>query len=152
MLEVQGDGGFRVRAYREAARQITGLREPIEQVAAAGTLEEVPGIGKDDRGEDRRVPAHGAARLLHRLREQVPPGLVALLEVPGLGPRTAQLLHAELGVESLDDLRAAVAAQRLRGVRGLGAKTEERLARELERLSESARGCRWAWRGPWPSR
>ncbi len=139
ILEVQGDSGFRVRAYREAARQIAGLREPIEQVAAAGGLEAIPGIGKAIAAKIDEYLRTGHLAYYERLREQVPPGLVALLQVPGLGPRTAQLLHQELGVESLDDLRAAIAAHRLRSVRGLGAKTEERLARELERLHESAR-------------
>jgi DNA polymerase (family X) len=136
MLEVQGEGGFRVRAYREAAQQIAALPEPIEQVAAAGGLEAIPGVGKAIAAKIGEYLSTGELAYYERLREQVPPGLVALLQVPGLGPRTAQILHQELGVSSLADLKQAVADQRVRQVRGLGAKTEERLARELTRLTE----------------
>ncbi|HEY7063750.1 MAG TPA: DNA polymerase/3'-5' exonuclease PolX [Chloroflexota bacterium] len=139
MLEVQGESGFRVRAYREGARQIAGLPEPIEQVAAAGKLQNIPGVGKAIAQKIDEYLRTGKLSYYERLREQVPPGLVALLQVPGLGPRTAQLLHKELGVESLDDLRAALAAHRVRAVPGLGEKTEEKLAREVERLQESSR-------------
>src|SRR5438067_4750976 len=139
MLEVQGESGFRVRAYREAARQIAGLREPIEQVAARDELTGIPGVGKAISDKIREYLRTGRLVYYERLRETVPPGLVALLQVPGLGPRTAQLLHQELGVESLADLRKAVAEHRVRAVSGLGAKSEEKLARELERLQESSR-------------
>ena len=139
MLEVQGESGFRVRAYREGARQIAGLREPIEQVAAAGTLREIPGVGKAIADKIDEYLRTGRLGYYERLRQEVPPGLVALLQVPGLGPRTAQLLHKELGVASLDDLRRAIAEHRVRAVSGLGEKTEERLAREVERLQESSR-------------
>jgi DNA polymerase (family 10) len=136
MLEVQGDSPFRVGAYREAARQIAALREPIEDIAAGQGLEQIPGVGKAIAAKIAEYLATGRLGYYERLREQVPAALVELLQVPGLGPRTIQLLHRELGVASLDDLRAAVAEHRVRGVRGLGAKTEERLARELARLEQ----------------
>jgi DNA polymerase (family 10) len=139
MLEVQGDSAFRVGAYREAARQIAGLPEPIEEVAAAGGLEAIPGVGKAIAAKIAEYLRTGRLAYYDKLQAQVPPGLVALLQVPGLGPRTAQLLHRELGVTSLAELKAAVAEQCVRHVRGLGAKTEERLARELGRLAESSR-------------
>src|SRR4051812_16889203 len=108
MLEVQGESAFRYRAYREAAQQIAVLPTPIEEVAAAGHLAQIPGVGKAIAAKIDEYLASGRLAYYERLREQVPPGLVALLNVPGVGPRTAQLLHHHLGVASLDDLQRAV--------------------------------------------
>jgi len=139
MLEVQGDSAFRYGAYREAARQIASLPEPIEEVAAEGDLARIPGVGKAIAAKIDEYLRTGQLAYYERLKEQVPPGLVRLLEVPGLGPRTAQLLHRQLGVSSLEDLERALATHALRNVPGLGAKTEERLAREVARLAQRAR-------------
>ncbi len=93
MLEVQGDSPFRVGAYREAARQIAALREPIEDIAASQGLDRIPGVGKAIAAKIAEYLATGRLGYYERLREQVPAGLVELLQVPGLGPRTIQLLH-----------------------------------------------------------
>jgi DNA polymerase (family X) len=139
MLEVQGDSAFRYNAYREAGRQIASWPAPIEQVAAEHALEQIPGVGKAIAAKIEEYLSGGRLAYYERLAKQVPPGLVALLQVPGVGPRTAQLLHRQLGVASLADLKRAVETHALQQVPGLGAKTEERLARELGRLSQRAR-------------
>ncbi|SRR5579884_54645 len=139
MLEVQGESPFRYNAYREAARQIAAWPTPIEELAAAGELERIPGVGKAIAAKIAEYLATGRLAYYERLAEQVPPGLVQLLQVPGVGPRTAQLLHRQLGVASLADLQRAIDAHAVRAVPGLGAKTEERLARELSRLAERTR-------------
>ncbi|HZU05534.1 MAG TPA: helix-hairpin-helix domain-containing protein [Chloroflexota bacterium] len=136
ILELQGDVPFRYNAYRTAARQIAALPEPIEEVAAAGRLERIPGVGKAIAAKITEYLRTGRLAYYDRLRAQVPPGLLELLRVPGLGPRTVQLLHRHLGVASLADLERAVAEQQVRTVPGLGARTEERLARELARLAQ----------------
>jgi DNA polymerase (family X) len=139
MLEVKGDSAFRYNAYREAGRQIATWRTPIEQVAAEHALEQIPGVGKAIAAKIQEYLTTGRLGYYERLAEQVPPGLVALLQVPGVGPRTAQLLNRELGVASLADLKRAVETHAVQQVAGLGAKTEERLARELGRLSQRSR-------------
>jgi DNA polymerase (family 10) len=139
MLEVQGDSAFRYNAYREAARQIAALPQPIEEVAAAGELDAIPGVGKAIAAKIQEFLQTGTLAYYERLREQVPPGLVQLLQIPGLGPRTAQILHRELGVGSLEDLQRAIESHAVRSVRGLGAKTEERLGREIARLAQRTR-------------
>src|SRR5579884_3653924 len=149
MLEVQGESPFRYNAYREAARQIAAWPTPIEELAAAGELERIPGVGKAIAAKIAEYLATGRLAYYERLAEQVPPGLVQLLQVPGVGPRTAQLLHRQLGVASLADHQRAIDAHAVRAVPGLGAKTEERLARELSRLAERTRRLpRAPGRGP----
>ena len=110
MLEVQGDSAFRYNAYREAARQIASWPTPVEQLAAEQGLEQIPGVGKAIAAKIQEYLSTGRLGYYDRLAEQVPPGLVALLQVPGVGPRTAQLLHRQLGVASLDDLKRALKA------------------------------------------
>lgn len=139
MLEVQGESAFRFNAYREAARQIAALPRPIEDLTGAGELERIPGVGKAIAAKIREYLQTGHLAYYDRLREQVPPGLVRLLEVPGLGPRTVQVLHRQLGVASLEDLERALATHALRELPGFGARTEERLAREVARLAQRSR-------------
>jgi DNA polymerase (family 10) len=134
LLEIKGDKGFRVNAYRSAARRIEGLKEPIEQVHAEGRLRTIQGVGPALEQKIGEFLTTGRLGYIDGLRAELPSGVTALLGVPGLGPRTARLIYDELGVSSLDALEAAAREQKLRGVAGLGVRTEERILAELERL------------------
>ncbi|MCC6175069.1 MAG: DNA polymerase/3'-5' exonuclease PolX [Chloroflexi bacterium] len=134
LLEIKGEQGFRVNAYRNAARRIEGLREPIEQVHAESRLRTIQGIGPALEQKIGEFLTTGSLQYLEKLRAEFPPGLVELLTVPGLGPRKARLVFDQLGVTSLAELEAAARAHRLQDVPGLGEKTEERLLAEIERL------------------
>jgi len=136
LLEIKGDKGFRVNAYRSAARKIEGLKEPIEVVHAEGRLRTIQGIGPALEQKIGEFLTTGRLGYIEGLRSELPSGVTALLGVPGLGPRTARLIYDELGIASLDALEAAAREQKLRGVAGLGARTEERILSELERLKQ----------------
>jgi len=129
---------FRVRAYEGAARAVEGHPEPLasmsqEEIAA------LRGIGEGTARKVRELIDTGRIARLDRLRADFPPAFQELTRVPGIGPKTALALRDHLGVRSVADLEAAVAAQAVRTVPGLGVKTEENLARALERLGPSGK-------------
>ena len=141
ILEIQNANPFRVRAYRNAARTIRDLAEPVAEIVAdpGRRLEDLPGIGEDLAGKIRTLFQTGDLPLRQQLRGQVPAGLRDLLGVPGLGPKRAQVLYQHLGIRSLDKLRQAAQEHRIRQVKGFGTKTEENILRGLEHLAQVGR-------------
>jgi DNA polymerase (family 10) len=131
MLELDGADAFRLAAYRRAAVRIRESAVPVAQLALDQKATRLSGIGSTIEGKIVEFTETGDLKALAKLRAKLPPGLVDVMHVPGLGPKTARKLWAELGVESLDDLRAAAEQERLRALPGLGAKTEEKILKEL---------------------
>ncbi|HEX7950569.1 MAG TPA: helix-hairpin-helix domain-containing protein [Candidatus Limnocylindrales bacterium] len=134
MLELKGELGFKVIAYHRAADAIG--RSPVDLVSAyrAGDPPRIPGVGKAISDKLAELAATGRLAFYDRLRTEVPPRLVELLQISGLGPKSVRQLHQELGIESLDDLRAAAEGGRLRTVRGMSARTEALVLDGLVRL------------------
>ena len=131
MLELDGADAFRLAAYRRAAARIRESAVPVAQLAVDGEAKRLSGIGGTIEGKIVEVVETGDMNALAKLRAKLPPGLVDVMHVPGLGPKTARKLWAELGVEDLDGLRAAAEQQKLRDLPGLGAKTEEKVLKSL---------------------
>ena len=131
MLELDGADAFRLAAYRRAAARIRDSAVPVAQLAVEGKATRLSGIGSTIEGKIVEVVETDDMQALAKLRAKLPPGLVEVMHVPGLGPKTARKLWSELGVESLDDLRAAAEQERLRALPGLGAKTEEKILKSL---------------------
>ncbi len=127
LLQLQGADEFRVRSYQRAADTVRGLTEDIQAVRARGELERLPGIGKAIAAKIDELLTTGQVQFLVDLQAEIPAGLVQMLEVPELGPKTAKRLHEELGLTSIAELEAAATAQRLRGLKGFGARSEEKL-------------------------
>ena len=146
LLEFQGANPFRVRAYRNAARTIHDLPESAAAIVQTPgrALTDIEGIGTDLAAKIQTLVETGALPMLDELLAAVPESVLAIMRVPGLGPKRAAQLHRELGVASLDDLRAACEAQRVRGLKGFGAKTEESILRGLEIAGEADRRILWA--------
>ena len=124
---------FRVRAYEAGIHALEDLAGDAAAMTEAELIS-VKGIGKGLAAKIREYVDTGTMAKLETLRRRFPPAFVELTRIPGMGPKTLKLVRAELGVENLDDLRAAVAAEQLRGLPGLGAKTEENVAKAIERL------------------
>jgi DNA polymerase (family 10) len=137
ILELRGENVFRVNAYRRAAQNIEGLSRPIEEVARDGALEELPGIGKDLAGKIAEYLESGGIEYLNELRMETPRVLLDMLRIPGIGPKTAVRLQAELGVNSLDELRHAALEHRIQALPKMKAKTEENILKGLEFLSRA---------------
>ncbi len=125
---------FRVRAYENATRAVeTADGDPA--ALSVGELQKIEGIGKATASKIRELVDTGRVKKLDELRAKHPASVVALLKVPGLGPKNVARLRAELGVMGLDDLRRVVAEHKLRGLKGFGEKSEEKLAHTLERMA-----------------
>ena len=127
LLEIKGENFFKIRAYREAVRQLDNLTTEVEELIHAGTLKDVPGIGEAMEKKIVEYVKTGKLQLLGKLETEVPPALLELTRVPGLGPRTAKDIYDALGILTLDDLEQAAQRHRLLEVRGIKAKTEENI-------------------------
>jgi DNA polymerase (family 10) len=131
LLELDGADAFRLTAYRRAATRVRESAVPVAQLALDHKATRLSGIGSTIENKIIEYTETGDLSALAKLRAKLPAGLVEVMHVPGLGPKTAKKLHAEIGVASLDDLRAAAEAQQLRELPGLGAKTEEKVLAAL---------------------
>jgi DNA polymerase (family 10) len=135
LLQVTGADAFRVRAYEKAARSIGGYSKDLRELDDKGILA-IPNVGKSMGGRIREYLDTGTLHELEDLREMVPGGMRELLRIPGLGPKKAILVYDKLGVTSLAELAAAAEANKLQGIKGLGAKTEENLLRGIRNYRE----------------
>lgn len=127
LLEVAGEDPFRCRAYHNAAEALKGMPSDLAGPIAEGALAERPGLGKAMLAKVVELATTGRLAAYDDLRRATPPGLVALLRVPGLGPKKIKALRDELAIASLADLRAAAEAGRIAAVKGFGAKTEAKI-------------------------
>ena len=134
LLEIKGENPFRIRAYRRAAQSLETLSEDIEIAAREERLKAIPGIGGDLAAKIVEYLATGRIAELETAREAIPRGVVEMLEVPGLGPRTAKLLFDQAGVRSLAELEERARAGQLRGLPGIQAKTEANILKGIEIL------------------
>ena len=134
LMEVRGDDPFRLRSYRNAAEAIevwpTSLKEIADKEGVAG-LQEIPGVGKAIAGKVIDLLNKGTFDAWERLVAETPETVLDLLEIPGIGPKTAALLHQRFKVSSLDDLKKFVASGGLDMVDGIGPKTAERIKEAL---------------------
>jgi DNA polymerase (family 10) len=135
LLEEADPQSFRVRAYESAAQSIASQASDLGKLTAKD-LQKISGIGKSTAAKIREFLDTGHVEKLELLRSKHPPGVVALLRIQGLGPKAVAKLRAELGVESIDGLRRALAERRLRPLKGFGAKSEDKIASALARLDE----------------
>jgi len=133
MLEEGDPQSFRVRAYESAAQGIESQSTDLAKLTAK-ELEKIDGIGKSTAAKIRQLLETGKVDKLEGLRQKHPPAIVALTRIQGLGPKAIKRLRAELGVQSVDDLRRVLAEHKLRELKGFGPKSEDKLAESLARL------------------
>ena len=131
LTQITGGDVFRARNYEKAARSVRGWGDDIGQLDVTA-LRAIPGVGASIAAKIAEYRQSGSIRALDELRAKIPPGVLELTRVPGLGPKRALQLNRDLGVESVDDLAAAIKAGRLDGLAGFGAKSEERIAAGIE--------------------
>lgn len=134
LLECQGENPFRIRAYRRGADAIEAYGSAdLEQLAATGQLRRIPGIGEDLAAKITEAFRTGRIAALEALQAKMP-GMLELLQVPGLGPKTAMLLHKQLKIRTLAELEQAIAAGKLKGVAGFQDKKVQNLLQGLKRV------------------
>ena len=135
LMEIRGDDPFRLRSYRNAAEAIevwpTPLKEIAEKEGVTG-LQEIPGVGKAIAGKVIDLLERGTFDAWERLTAETPESVLDLTDVPGIGPKTAALLHQRFKVSSLADLKLFVASGGLEMVDGIGPKTAEKIKEALD--------------------
>jgi DNA polymerase (family X) len=131
LYELDGAVSYRVIAYRSAARAIRDAQVSVAEMAREGRVTELSGVGKTLEEKILALLDTGTIPAAEKLRARFPTGLMDLTRLPGLGPKRARMLYDELGIDSLEALRAAAEGERLRGVRGLGPKFEANVLESL---------------------
>jgi DNA polymerase (family X) len=139
LLELDGEQQFRVLAYRRAAEQIRSSGSPIAQLALDGRAKNLPGIGKTIESKIVQIINTGEIEALTKRKAKIPSGVAEFLRLPALGPKTARRIWQELGITTVEELRKAAEAERLRMLPGLGAKTEERILKALDEKPQEKR-------------
>lgn len=133
LMKIAGETAFRVRAYERSASAIAAADRDLSTLSPE-EMTALDGIGASTAAKVAEYLQTGRIAMLDELRGRVPAGLVALTRVPGLGPKTAVLLHDALGIDSVEALRRAIDDGALRGLKGLGPKTEANLRESLGRM------------------
>ncbi|MDH7485402.1 MAG: DNA polymerase/3'-5' exonuclease PolX [Anaerolineae bacterium] len=135
ILDILGEDRFRVQAYRRAADNIEALGQDLADLWRAGQLQEIPGVGKALAEKLDELLRTGRLGYYERLQAQVPEGVVDMLAIPEVGPRTARLLWQQAGLTSIAEVKAAAEAGKLRQLPGLGAKSEANILAGIEALA-----------------
>ncbi len=136
-LELKGDNPFKIRAFRMGARTVSGLAGEPAQWLAEGSLDQVHGIGAGIQAVIRDLVQAGRSTALDELREDVPPGLVEMLRISGLGVAKVRQIHERLHIESIPDLETAARDGRLASLPGFGARTAENVLKGVARLRQA---------------
>lgn len=136
LLESKGENIFKIRAYEKAAQKIGSLSEDIEGFAKTDRLQEIEGIGKDLAEKINEIIANGKLAYLEELKKEIPRGILEMLNVPGIGPKTAKLLHEKLKIEDIVMLERAAGSGKIRDIPGMGEKTEQNILRGIELLKK----------------
>ncbi|HEC69003.1 MAG TPA: DNA polymerase/3'-5' exonuclease PolX [Candidatus Omnitrophica bacterium] len=131
ILELKGDNPFRIRAYQKAAQNIESLPFSLKDPLREGRLEEIPGIGKDLAEKIKEIITTGKLRQHQTLKKSVPSGLIEMLSIPGLGPKTVKVIYEKLKISDIKSLEKAALAGRLKGLPGIKEKTEENILKGI---------------------
>ena len=136
LLDIEGANPFRVRAYREAARTVSGYPRSMSDLLASGEdLTQLPGIGKDLAAKIKTIVETGDLPALQKIETRTPAALSDIMHIQGLGPERVKALYRNLGIRSIDDLKRAARSGEIRKLKGFGKKTEEMIRERLEHFS-----------------
>ncbi|MGO8928751.1 MAG: DNA polymerase/3'-5' exonuclease PolX [Limisphaerales bacterium] len=133
LLELKGENPFKSRAYQNAARTVETLSEPLEKVVAEARLADIKGIGDALQQKITELVTTGRLQYYEDLKAATPPGLIAMLEIPGLGPKKIKALHDELGIETVEQLEQACKDGQIAGLKGFGEKTQTNILEGINR-------------------
>src|SRR5437764_845157 len=133
LLELKGENPFKTRAYHNAARALDSLEQPIEKVVAENRLSEVKGIGESLQKRITELVTTGKMAYYEELKAATPPGLVAMLSIPGVGPKKIKVLHDELGIKTIEHLEQACKNGDVAKLKGFGEKTAANICEGIER-------------------
>ena len=135
LLELKGVD-FKPRAYRKAARKIESMKEDISHYYEDDDLKEIEGVGDAMEKKIKEIIETGSLEYLEELKEELPSGLVNVMKVPDIGPKSAKKLHDELGIKDLDSLKEEAEKGNIKDIKGFGEKTEKKIISGIEMLEE----------------
>jgi DNA polymerase (family 10) len=136
LIEIKGEAIYRILAYRRAAEAIRGLGRDIRDIWEAGELESIPGVGKAIAGKIDEMIRTGHLTYYENLAKEIPPGLIEVLKVEGVGPKKAAQFWKEGGITSIEALEAAAKAGQLRVLSGMGEKSEQKILKGIQSLRD----------------
>ena len=139
LLELKGENPFKTRAYVNAARALEAITEPLEKLIAEQRLAEVKGIGESIQKKITELVTTGKLAYYEELKAATPPGLVAMLDIPGVGPKKIKALHDELGIETVEQLEQACKDNKVAKLKGFGEKTQTNICEGIARRRTYAR-------------
>ncbi|GAI12642.1 unnamed protein product, partial [marine sediment metagenome] len=134
LLELKGENLFKIRAYQRVVRSIEHLPVEVEQLVAEDRLQEVPGAGEAITKKITELVTTGKLDYYEKLKAEFPEGISPLLDVPGIGPKTAMLLSSELGISSVDELETAISSGKVASLPRMGDKITENILRHIQAL------------------
>lgn len=132
LLELKGENPFKTRAYQNAARTLETLAEPLEKLVAEERLGTIKGIGEALQQKITELVTTGHLKYYDDLKASVPAGLLAMLQIPGLGPKKVKAMHDKLGTETIEQLEAACKAGKIADLDGFGEKTQSKILEGIE--------------------
>jgi len=136
-LEIKGETGFKVIAYQKAARALEDLTQDVAEMVASGQLAEIPGIGKGMAEKIEEYLKTGKMKRYEEVMKDVPESLLSMLEIPGLGGKTIHLMHKELKVKNLEDLKRVIEDGSLEKLYGMGKKKVENIRKGIELIEHA---------------
>ncbi|HVO42899.1 MAG TPA: helix-hairpin-helix domain-containing protein, partial [Aggregatilineales bacterium] len=142
MLQLKGESIHRVMAYRRAAESIRELPRDLRAVMSEGKLKDIEGIGDVLAAKIHELLETGQLEFYNELKAEIPPGLVDMLRVNGVGPKKAMLFYRQLGISSLQQLEAAAREGKLSGLSGMGSKSEKKILEGIEALARQSQRVR----------
>ncbi|MDD5237742.1 MAG: DNA polymerase/3'-5' exonuclease PolX [Candidatus Omnitrophica bacterium] len=131
ILEIKNENTFRIRAYERAAQNIESFTGDLEDLIKRDALTEIPGIGKDLSDKIKEFDKTGRIKMFEDLKKSIPAGLLDLLNIPSVGPKTASVLYKKLNIRSIPDLEAAIKRGKLSGIFGIKEKTIENILKGI---------------------
>ncbi len=136
ILSVKDENPFRIRAYEKAAQNIENLTQDLKDLAKNNKLTSIPGIGQDLAFKIKEVLETGTLKYYEELKKSTPPGLLKILEIPSVGPKTAKLLYEKLKIDSIEKLEEFAKSGKLYGLPGIGEKTIENILKGIELIKK----------------
>lgn len=131
ILELKGENIFRIRAYERAAQAVDNLQEDFEGIIKKDELTSIPGIGADLSEKIKEIVATGRLKYYEELKKKIPQGLIAMMEIPGLGPKTVKKLYEQLKIDTVEKLEYAAKSGKLLKLEGVREKTEDNILRGI---------------------
>jgi DNA polymerase (family 10) len=138
LLELQGENSFRCNAYHNAARALQQLETNLAEVVKEGKLGEIPGIGETLKEKITTLVTTGNLPFYDELKRKFPPGLLEMLRLPGVGPKKVKVLFEQLGIDDLEKLKKACEKDEIAGLKGFGAKTQQKILEGIAFLGQTA--------------